>query len=73
MLRNDFYDFFLICTLLFYRYVTALHIAADKAHYDVMDVLLKHGAKVGTYFTSQLKRCIVVVQSKSYLISIISL
>lgn len=52
MLRNDFYDFFLICTLLFYRYVTALHIAADKAHYDVMDVLLKHGAKVGTYFTS---------------------
>lgn len=56
MLRNDFYDFFLICTLLFYRYVTALHIAADKAHYDVMDVLLKHGAKVGTYFTSQLKK-----------------
>ncbi|KAJ8317508.1 hypothetical protein KUTeg_005412 [Tegillarca granosa] len=28
------------------RYVTPLHIAADKAHYDVMDVLLKHGAKV---------------------------
>lgn len=27
-------------------YVTPLHIAADKAHYDVMDVLLKHGAKV---------------------------
>ncbi|XP_025094753.1 tankyrase-1-like isoform X2 [Pomacea canaliculata] len=27
-------------------YLTALHIAADKAHYDVMDVLLKHGAKV---------------------------
>lgn len=46
-----------MCTLLFYRYVTALHIAADKAHYDVMDVLLKHGAKVGTYFTSQFKRC----------------
>lgn len=58
MLRNDFCDFiFLIRTLLFYRYVTALHIAADKAHYDVMDVLLKHGAKVGTYFTSQFKRC----------------
>lgn len=31
---------------LFYSYVTPLHIAADKAHYDVMDVLLKHGAKV---------------------------
>lgn len=44
---------FLIRTLLFYRYVTALHIAADKAHYDVMDVLLKHGAKVRTCFTSQ--------------------
>ncbi|XP_078310376.1 poly [ADP-ribose] polymerase tankyrase-1-like [Crassostrea virginica] len=28
------------------EYVTALHIAADKAHYDVMDVLLKHSAKV---------------------------
>lgn len=69
MLRNDFCDFFKICTLLFYRYVTALHIAADKAHYDVMDVLLKHGAKVGTYFTSQFKRCIVKV---TY-ISIISL
>ncbi|XP_059179207.1 poly [ADP-ribose] polymerase tankyrase-1-like isoform X1 [Physella acuta] len=27
-------------------YLTPLHIAADKAHYDVMDVLLKHGAKV---------------------------
>lgn len=32
--------------LYFYSYLTALHIAADKAHYDVMDVLLKHGAKV---------------------------
>ena len=28
------------------RYLTALHIAADKAHYDVMDVLLKQSAKV---------------------------
>ena len=28
------------------EFVTPLHIAADKAHYDVMDVLLKHGAKV---------------------------
>lgn len=28
------------------EYLTPLHIAADKAHYDVMDVLLKHGAKV---------------------------
>jgi len=28
------------------EYLAALHIAADKAHYDVMDVLLKHGAKV---------------------------
>ena len=33
-------------SLIFCRYVTALHIAADKAHYDVMDVLLKHSAKV---------------------------
>jgi len=32
---------------LFFRNLTALHIAADKAHYDVMDVLLKHEAKVG--------------------------
>ncbi|KAL5021726.1 hypothetical protein ScPMuIL_000881 [Solemya velum] len=28
------------------EYLTPLHVAADKAHYDVMDVLLKHGAKV---------------------------
>lgn len=28
------------------EHLTALHIAADKAHYDVMDVLLKHNAKV---------------------------
>ncbi|KAH9524840.1 Poly [ADP-ribose] polymerase tankyrase-2 [Bulinus truncatus] len=27
-------------------YLAPLHIAADKAHYDVMDVLLKHNAKV---------------------------
>ena len=33
-----------------FRYLTALHIAADKAHYDVMDVLLKHSAKVGILF-----------------------
>lgn len=58
MLRDDFVTF-LIHTLLFYRYVTALHIAADKAHYDVMDVLLKHGAKVRNCFTSQFKRCYV--------------
>ena len=35
------------CELSFYyRFLTALHVAADKSHYDVMDVLLKHGAKV---------------------------
>ena len=39
---------FILTTLVscIFRYLTALHIAADKAHYDVMDVLLKHGAKV---------------------------
>ena len=26
--------------------MTPLHVAAEKSHYDVMDVLLKHGAKV---------------------------
>lgn len=26
--------------------LTPLHIAADKSHYDVMDALLRHGAKV---------------------------
>ena len=26
--------------------LTALHAAADKSHYDIMEVLLKHGAKV---------------------------
>lgn len=39
-------EIFTTFTLIFCRYVTALHIAADKAHYDVMDVLLKHSAKV---------------------------
>lgn len=29
-----------------FRLLSPLHVAADKAHYDVMDVLLKHGAKV---------------------------
>ena len=28
------------------EFVTPLHVAAEKSHYDVMDVLLKHGAKV---------------------------
>lgn len=27
-------------------FLTALHIAADNSHYDLMDVLLRHGAKV---------------------------
>ncbi|XP_029649365.1 poly [ADP-ribose] polymerase tankyrase-1-like [Octopus sinensis] len=27
-------------------FLTPLHIAADKSHYDVMDILLKHGAQV---------------------------
>ena len=26
--------------------LTPLHLAADKSHYDIMDLLLKHGAKV---------------------------
>jgi tankyrase len=28
------------------EFLTTLHVAADKSHYDVMDVLLKHNAKV---------------------------
>lgn len=43
--RKDM-EIFTTFSLIFCRYVTALHIAADKAHYDVMDVLLKHSAKV---------------------------
>lgn len=31
---------------LLFRLLTPLHLAADKSHYDIMDVLLKHGAKV---------------------------
>lgn len=27
-------------------FLTPLHIAADNSHYDLMDVLLRHGAKV---------------------------
>lgn len=30
--------------------LTPLHVAADKSHYDVMDVLLNHGAKVRTSY-----------------------
>lgn len=52
MLWNDFYDFFLICILLFYRYVIVFYIVVDKVYYDVMDVLLKYGVKVGIYFIS---------------------
>lgn len=33
-------------TYYIFRLLSPLHVAADKAHYDVMDVLLKHGAKV---------------------------
>ena len=28
------------------RFFTPLHVATDKGQYDVMDLLLKHGAKV---------------------------
>lgn len=27
-------------------FLTPLHVAADESHYDIMDVLLRHGAKV---------------------------
>lgn len=47
-----FYEFFLICILLFYRYVIVFYIVVDKVYYDVMDVLLKYGVKVGIYFIS---------------------
>ncbi|GIY15533.1 poly polymerase tankyrase-2 [Caerostris extrusa] len=30
------------------EFLTPLHVAADKSHFDVLDVLLKHGAKVNT-------------------------
>lgn len=28
------------------EFLTPLHVAADNSHYDVMDALLRHGAKV---------------------------
>ena len=28
------------------EFLTPLHLATDKSHYDVMELLLKHGAKV---------------------------
>ena len=28
------------------EFLTPLHVATDKSHYDVMELLLKHGAKV---------------------------
>ncbi len=40
--------------------LTPLHIAADKSHYDIMDILLKHGAKVNALDASgetALHRC----------------
>ena len=33
-------------TFICVRLMTPLHVAADKSHTDVMDVLLKHNAKV---------------------------
>jgi len=47
--------------LYFNSYVTPLHIAADKAHYDVMDVLLKHGAKVRIYISALFPRGILEI------------
>jgi len=32
------------------RLLTPLHAAAEKFHFDLMDVLLKHGAKVSVSF-----------------------
>lgn len=31
----------------FHSFMTPLHVAAERAHNDVMEVLHKHGAKVG--------------------------
>ena len=33
-------------TVVCYSLLTPLHVAADKSHFDVLDILLKHGAKV---------------------------
>lgn len=30
------------------NFLTPLHIAADNSHFDVMDALLRHGAKVNS-------------------------
>jgi tankyrase len=30
------------------EFLTPLHVAADNSHYDVMDALLRHGAKINS-------------------------
>lgn len=38
-----------IYLILYFRFLTPVHVAADKSHFDVLDCLLKHGAKVNYY------------------------
>lgn len=42
-------------------FLTPLHIAADKSHYDVMDILLKHGAQVSDCLVKIGVQVVVVV------------
>ena len=39
------------------RLKTPLHVAADKSHFELMDILLKHGAKVMRWFCGCLCLC----------------
>lgn len=36
----------LLSVLCFLSFMTALHVAAERAHNDILEVLQKHGAKV---------------------------
>lgn len=51
-------------------FLTPLHLAADHSHYDLMDVLLRHGAKVNALDglgQTALHRCVWKIDSKNLL------
>lgn len=41
--------------MLYFSFMTPLHVAAERAHNDILEVLQKHGAKVHSLVLLRLK------------------
>lgn len=50
--QSEEVDLYLVVSPILPSFMTPLHVAAERAHNDIMEVLQKHGAKVSeSYFS----------------------